>query len=123
MRGDRRAHLAVDLVEEEGDQLGDVAAPLAQRRHLHRHDVEAEVEILAEAPLLDGAFERLVGGGDDAAVDLEDLAAAEAGDLALLQHAQQLGLQLERHVGDLVEQHGAALGELELARRAARWRR
>ena len=43
-------------------------------------------------------------------------APAEAGDDALLEHAQELGLHVERHVADLVEQDGAARGELELAR-------
>ena len=62
------------LARKNVDQLRDVAAPLAQRRHLHRHDVEAEEEILAEALLLHGAVERLVGGGEDAAVDLDHLA-------------------------------------------------
>ena len=33
----------------------------------------------------------------------------------LLQHAQQLDLELERHVADLVEEDGAAVGQLELA--------
>ena len=53
---------------------------------------------------------------DDARVHRDLRAAAEARDDALLQHAQQLGLHVERHVADLVEQDGAARGELELAR-------
>jgi hypothetical protein len=32
-----------------GDQLGNVLAPLGQRRQMHRHDVEPVIEILAEA--------------------------------------------------------------------------
>ena len=50
-RVDRCPHLAVDLGEEKRDQLGDVAAPLAQRRDLDRNDVEPEKKILAEALL------------------------------------------------------------------------
>jgi hypothetical protein len=36
-------------------------------------------------------------------------------DLLLLQDAQELGLQGWRHVADLVEEEGAAVGQLELA--------
>ena len=78
-----------------------------------RHDVQAEVEVLAEAPLLARrASSAWLVAATMRHVDLRSaLAAAEARDLALLQHAQQLGLQLERHVGDLVEQQRAALGD------------
>ena len=37
--------------EEMVDQLGNVLAPLAQRREAHRHDVQPIVEVLAEAAL------------------------------------------------------------------------
>src|SRR5439155_16392 len=48
------APLAVgQLVQEVADQDGDVLAPLAQRWQAHRHHVDAEVEVLAEAPGLD----------------------------------------------------------------------
>ncbi len=36
-----------------------------------------------------------------------------------LEHVQQLGLEPERHLADLVEQEGAPVGQLELARLAA----
>ena len=48
-------HVAVVLlvveVEEVRDQLGDVLAPLAQRRQVDRHDVEPVVQVLAEPAL------------------------------------------------------------------------
>ncbi len=54
--------------------------------------------------VLDRAAQRLVGGGDDAHVDLDRVGAADRDHAAGLEHAQQLGLQLERHLGDLVEE-------------------
>ena len=46
--------------------------------------------------------------------------AAEPGELAVLQNLQELGLELGAHLPDLVEEHGAATGDLELARLARR---
>ena len=53
--------------------------------------------------------------GDDADVDLDVAAGAQAGELAILQDVQELGLQRQGHLADLVEEDGAAVGELELA--------
>jgi hypothetical protein len=36
-------------------------------------------------------------------------------ELAVLQHAQDLGLRLHAHGADLVEEEGAAIGDLEKA--------
>ena len=44
------------------------------------------------------------------------LRAAEPRELAVLQHLQQLRLQRQLHLADLVEEHRAVVGELELAR-------
>ncbi len=41
--------------------------------------------------------------------------AAEPRELAVLQHLQDFGLQRKAHVADLVEEHRAVVGELELA--------
>ena len=98
------------------------SAALAQRRQPHRHDIQAEEQILAEQALLDQQAQILVGGGDDAHVGLDRRAAADRRVFALLQHAQQPRLRLHRHVADLVEEQRAALGLLEAAgaARAAR---
>src|SRR5207244_2581023 len=96
------------------DQERQVLGPLAQRRERDRDDVQAVVEVLAEAPRLHLGLEVLVGGGEDADVDLERAVAAHPFELALLEHAQDLRLRLERHVADLVEEERAAGGDLEL---------
>src|SRR5262249_55438114 len=77
------------------------------------------VEILAEQAALDLDREIAIGGGDDAAAERDLARAGEPRGRALLQDAQELHLHVERHVADLVEQDGAALGELELAGPAA----
>ena len=84
-------------------------------------DGEAIVEILAKAPVGDGARQIAVGGGDDAHVDLALLIAAERPHAPLLQHAQQARLQIERQVADLVEEQRAAVRLFEEA--VARLRR
>src|SRR5207247_11252606 len=60
-------------------------------------------------------LEVLVGGREDAHVDLERAVAADPLELALLQDAQDLGLRLRPHVADLVEEERPAVGDLELA--------
>ena len=82
---------------------------------MDRDDVEAVVEVLAEAPLGDRGGEVLVGRRDEPHVDPQRLGAADALELALLEAAQQLGLQREAHVADLVEEERPLVGELEAA--------
>ena len=79
------------------------------------HDVEAVVEILAEAAGADLLLEVAVGRGDDADVDLLGLAVADAEDDALLQRAEELHLEVQRQLADLVEEERALVGRLELA--------
>ena len=61
------------------------------------------------------ACSRAVGRRDDADIDPYVVLAAEPGELAVLEHLQQLGLERRRHLANLVEEHGAVVGELELA--------
>ena len=108
--------------DEVLDEQRDVPAPLAQRRHAHRHDLQAEEQVLAEAARGDLVLEIAVGRGDDAHVDLDGLGRADAPDLALLQHAQELHLHLGADLADLVEEQRAAVRLLEEAALRARWR-
>ncbi len=103
------------FVDEMGRQKRNILRPFAQRRQVDLHHVEAVIEVLAERPLGDQAFEVAVGGGDDAHVHLDALRAADALETPLLEYAQQLGLHGQRHVADLVEENGAAVGHLEAA--------
>src|SRR5258705_7536674 len=80
--------LLAEVLGEDGNLLG----AIAERGDEDVDDVEAVVEVLAEASLGDGALQVLIGGGDDADVDLDVAAGAQAGELAILQDVQELGL-------------------------------
>ena len=107
------AVLAAELGEEFAGQERNVLLALAQRRDEERDDVEAVEEIFAEVAVGDLLFEILVGGGDEADVDVERLGAADGSKQLLVERAQDLGLGLEAHVADFVEEEGAAVGALE----------
>ena len=109
----RPAQAPAVLVDEVPDEHGHVLGALAQRRHGDREDVQAVPEVLAEAPRLHLLVEATVRGGDQAHVDLQGRRAAHALELPVLDHPQQLGLELERQLADLVEEEGAAVGDLE----------
>ena len=66
-------------------------------------------------PLGHAARQVLVRRGQDADVERLRLVAADRQHLAVLQHAQQLDLHRQRDVGQLVEEDGAAVGQLEQA--------
>ena len=98
---------------EVSDQVGNVAEPLAQRRHLDRKHVQPEVEVFAERARRHRILEPAVGGRERPDVDMLAPLGADALDLAALEHPQQLGLGLELQVADLVEEQRAAVGQLE----------
>ena len=95
-----------------GQNLGVVAA-LAQRRDEDRDDVEAIVQVFAEAPVFDHRLEIAVGGGQDAHVHFDRFGAADVRDLFFLQSAQQLGLHADIDLADFVQQQGTFVGNLE----------
>jgi len=90
-------------------------APVAQRRHLHRKDVEAVEQIGPKGPLRDRGVQVAVGGRDDAHVGPDRAIAPHPLELALLQHAQQRHLGLRRELPHLVQEQGPAGGQLEAA--------
>jgi hypothetical protein len=102
-------------LEEQRHQLGQVLAPLPQRRQVHLDHREPVVQVAAEAALGDLADHVAVGRGHHPHVVALGLARAERDDLAGLEHAQELGLQRDRQVADLVEEQRAAVGRGERA--------
>ncbi len=104
-----------DLVHEMLDQLGNVLAPLRQRRHADRHHRQAMIEVLAETALGDLGFEVARGRRHDADVDADLGGAADALEGLVDQHAQDLALRLARHVGDFVDEQRAAMRLLQRA--------
>ena len=94
-----------------------------ERRDHQLDDLQAVVEVLAEAAGLHRRLEVLVRRGEEPHVDLDRLVAADALELLLLERAQQLRLRLERHVAELVEEERAAVARPRTCPRAARRRR
>ena len=107
---------ATNLLEEVRDQLRDVLAALAQRRHRDLDHVQPVIEVFAERALRDHVAQVAVRGADDADVDVAGAAVgADALDFAGLEEAQQQALHAQRHLADFVEEHRAHVRRLELA--------
>src|SRR3989339_65477 len=119
-----RFRCRVNLYFREGGVLGyarkqgfrydsDVVPPFSERRDMETYDVETVKKILPESavahPLLDGVIAR----GEKPEIRFHRGNPADALQLFFFQHAQDLGLHFIRHVADLVEEHGAFVGEFE----------
>jgi hypothetical protein len=107
--------LADDLPgrQEVPDQLGDVLAPVLQRRDINGEHVQAVEEILPKPPRPQFLLQRLVRRGDDANVGEALLDRPDPAVAAVFQHAQQFRLHRRGHLGDLVDEQGSALRRLE----------
>src|SRR5688572_1876439 len=115
-RRDRPHAAAVALVELGEEMVAEqrhVFRALAQRRHLQRDRVDAEVEVLAQAAVAQRVLELDVRVADQAEVHPDQPIAADRAVLALLQHTKELRLQVGRHLANLVEEQRPALGHLE----------
>ena len=96
--------------QEALGQECDVAASVAQRRHVQRDDAQTVEQIFAEAARLHFLFQIAVRRGHDARVHARRARRAHAANLALLQGAQQFHLHGWAGLADLVEKERAALG-------------
>ena len=101
------------LLNEEARQLGDIFAPLPQRRHFDGRDLQTVIQVFAKSTLR--YFRRHVARRrrHDADVDFDLLRAAFALERVGLERARDLALGLERHVGYFVEEERAAVRTLE----------
>jgi hypothetical protein len=72
-----RPYCCAELLQEFLDQQRNVFLAVAQRRHEERDHVEAVEEVFAEVAAGDLLFEVLVGGGDDAHVDVDGMDRAD----------------------------------------------
>ncbi len=105
--GDVLGHLAGKPPEEALGQDRDVLASIAQRRQLDPNDVQAVVQVLAEATRSDVVFHISVGCRQHAHVDGDLLRRAYSAHLLLLENPQKLHLKARRQLTHLVEQNGA----------------
>ncbi len=89
---------------EVRDERRNVFGAFAQCWNVNGENVEAIVEIAAEAAGADFFGEIAIGGGDETNVNLDRVSAAEALEFALLQNAQQQNLHFLRQFTDFVEE-------------------
>ena len=101
-------------VQGEGQ---DVLLPLAQRRDAQGHHIDAVEEVFPEAVVAHGIHQSAIAGADQAKVAVAQGRAAKPLEAALLEDPQEAGLELGAHIGHLVEEEGAAVGLLQIARR------
>src|SRR5437764_5177126 len=106
---------SVVLLPEMLHQQRNVVPPLAQRRQVDGDDVQPIVEVLAEPSRRDLPSQVPRGGCDQAHHDARRLHSSHPLELALLDGAEQLDLHLDGDLADLIEEEGAAVGELEAA--------
>ena len=91
----------------------DIPLSLTERGQAESEHGQAVVEILAEAPVLDGRLQVGVGGADDPGIDGLGGGGAEAAHGPLLDDLEELGLQRLGEEPHLVEEDGAVVGRLE----------
>ncbi len=115
----RQAEVAVQLPAELLHQQEHIVPPLRQGRDDHRQGVQPVVEVPAEGALRHLPLQRLVGGGHDPHVDMDDGGVAHPHDLPLLQGPQQLDLKSGAHALHLVQKQRAPVGQLKEAGAAA----
>ncbi len=82
---------------------------------MNGEDVEPVIKVLTEGFFLNRLQQVAVGRGDDADIDADRGMAADAVKFMRLQNMKELGLHLGRKLADLVEENGAAVGQLEAA--------
>jgi hypothetical protein len=96
------------------EQEGDVAFAVAEWRECDGDDTDAVEEVFAELALVDHLLKVVVGGSNEAEVDLARTLGADTLDGLFLEDAEQLALEEEWERADLVEEEGAAVGEFNL---------
>ena len=108
--------LSTEFSQKMAGQQRNVGQTRPKRRNFQLDDIEPVIEVFTELSALHQPFQGLIGGGNNAYVNLSLTRLAQASDGALLEHAQQTGLMLQRHRGDLVQEEGAPVGGLDEAR-------
>ena len=80
------------------------------------HHIESIIQIVAETAGVDFVFQKLIGGGDDAGIDVDSCGSRRrARTPSPASTRSSFDLQLRTHAGDFVEKNGAAVRRLESA--------
>ena len=108
-------HVPTVPLQEKVDQGRNILFALAQGQHGDGNHVESEEEIFAKAPRVNGSFQGLVRGGDEADVHGDGDRSPHALELVGLEHPQEFGLELRLRIADLVQEYRASLRQLQKA--------
>ncbi|MNP36705.1 hypothetical protein D3C76_1301130 [compost metagenome] len=107
----------IDVTRQQAlGQRQNIGATLAQRSPRQREYRQTIEQVFTETPGRHLPRQIAVGGRNNSDIQGNRLAPTDPLHFPLLQYAQQLGLQPQRHFRDFIEQQGAAIGLLELAR-------
>ena len=109
-------HLAAMIFQQRIRQRHDIQCTFAQWLPVHGEDCQPVVQVFTEFVFPHVIGQIPVGGGNNPYIQGDGLATTDPLNLALLQHPQQLGLQARIHFRNLIQQDGATVGLLELAR-------
>ena len=104
-----------NLIHEIFDEIGDIFAPLGQRRNPNRHHGQTMIQVFPEFAFDDQGFKISCGRRHDPYIDGDLGAAANALKRLVDEHTQDLVLRLPRKVGDIVNKQRAAMGVFERA--------
>src|SRR5260370_18550127 len=109
------AILQTESLHKMCQEHGNILAAVAEWRQTQVNDVEAMIQIFAEAPFLHQGKQVDIGSRDDAHIDFDLFRAAEAHELAFLNDAQEFGLSFRANRGDFIEKDGALVGNFKQA--------
>src|SRR4051812_14950807 len=82
---------------------------------MYRHNIQAEVKVLAEGSLAVSLLKIAIGRSDDAHINLRADVAADTAHFFFLKRAKKFGLHPQRKFADLIEKQRPAVGSLEEA--------
>lgn len=102
----------LDIVQTDRQN---VLPSLSQGRKLHLDDTDPIEEVLAKTSFLDHLTQVLVGGGDDADIELDLFGRSDPFQFVLLKNSKKFGLHGQRHFSKLIEEEGPSLCHLELS--------
>ena len=108
--------LNTGLLKEIHEQKLRVPLPFPQGGDAEIKHVEPIEKVGTQATVVDFLLRNLVGRGNDANLDRDDLVVANAHDLARLQCSEQFGLQKDIHFRQFIQKQGCLHGPVRTGR-------
>ena len=105
---------------EVADEEGNVASAISKRWQRNGEHIQPVKEIAAESSLADFVGQIAVRRRHDPHVDIDRARVAKPLDLSFLNDPEKARLQFERQLADLVQEHGAPIGQARTDRPVSR---